>query len=42
MNISMTVAPVTLRLYDKARKKAGKSRGKFLDAVVTALEGFTI
>jgi hypothetical protein len=42
VNISMSVAPATKRLYDKARKKAGKSRGEFLDAVVTTLEGFVI
>jgi hypothetical protein len=38
----MSVSPATKRLYDKAADKAGKSRGEFLDAVVTTLEGFSV
>jgi hypothetical protein len=36
----MSVSPATKALFDKAAKNAKKSRGEFLDAVVTTLEGF--
>ena len=40
VNISMSVSPATKALFDKAAKNAQRSRGEFLDAVVTMLAGF--